>query len=167
MVNIFLGKSLRTLPFKDYKWKITTNNKPNKITFWLHCHIYYKTLGSLLSGILYDWFWQWLTWFGLLRFHPREIKHQKSMQVCNGPEIYNLFCKLRLQRLEKLLKLAIPLSSLLLKAFPDFERKYVANDKDFISMSFSCMSFRRQFSLNICPCQGNREHPICSSKINN
>lgn len=84
VVKIFLIKALKVSPFKDYKWKITTNNKPNKTTFWLHCHIYSKTLGSLHFGILYNCFWQWLTWLGLLQFHPREIKHQNLCRCVMG-----------------------------------------------------------------------------------
>lgn len=127
-------KALQCFPFRDYKWKITTNNKPNQTTLWLHCHIYYKTLGSLHFGILYNWFWQWLTEFGPLQFHPGEIKQAESSQVCNGPELYNLFCKVRLQRLEKFQKLAMPLSTQLLRVFfEDFKGNWVANWEDFIS----------------------------------
>lgn len=52
--------------------------------FKLYCHIYYKVPGSLHFGILYNWFWQWLTWFGLLLFHPREIKHQNLCRCVMG-----------------------------------------------------------------------------------
>lgn len=52
--------------------------------FKLYCQIYYKILGSLHFGILYNWFWQWLTWFGLLLFHPREIKHRNLCRCVMG-----------------------------------------------------------------------------------
>lgn len=87
MLNIFLIKTLDYFPFKDCKWKITTNNKPNKTTFWLRCHIYYKTLGSLHFGILYNWFWQWLTEFGLPQFHPGEIKQQNLRRCVMGQRL--------------------------------------------------------------------------------
>lgn len=32
---------------------------------------------------------------------PKRNKTPKTQQVCNGPEIHNLFCKVRLQRLQK------------------------------------------------------------------
>lgn len=55
-----------------------------KQQFKLYCHIYYKIPGSLHFGILYNWFWQWLTWFGLLLFHPREIKQQNLCRCVMG-----------------------------------------------------------------------------------
>lgn len=123
VVKIFLTKALEISPFKDYKWKITTNNKPNKTTFWLHCHIYYKTLGSLHSGILYNWFWQWLTWFGLLQFHPREIKHQNLCRCVMGQRFTICSAKSDFKDLKKILKLAMPLSSLLFKVFSIFQKE--------------------------------------------
>lgn len=123
VVKIFLIKDLELSLFKYYKWKITTNNKPNKTTFWLHCHIYYKTLGSLRFGILYNWFWQWLTWFGLLQFHPREIKHQNLCRCVMGQRFTICSAKSDFKDLKKILKLAKLLSSLLFKVFSIFQKE--------------------------------------------
>lgn len=122
MVKFFLIRALELSLFKYYKWKITTNNKPSKTTFWLHCHIYYKTLGSLHFGILYNWFWQWLTWFGLLQFHPREIKHQNLCRCVMGQRFTICSAKSDFKDLKKILKLAMLLSSLLFKVFSIFQK---------------------------------------------
>lgn len=122
-LNFFLRKGLELSFSKDYKWRISTNNKPNKTTFWLHCHIYYKTLGSLHFGIFYNWFWQWLTCFGLLQFHPGEIKHHDLRRCVMGQRFTICSAKSDFKDLKKILKLAMLLSSLLFKVFSIFQNE--------------------------------------------
>lgn len=77
----------RFFPHSEATIKSNTLQQITSLTkqhFKLYCHIYYKMFGSLRFDILYNWFWQWLTWFGLLQFHPREIKHQNLCRCVMG-----------------------------------------------------------------------------------
>lgn len=147
----FSDKSLRSFPFKDYKWKITTNNKLNKTTFWLHCHIYYKTLGSLHFGILYNWFWQWLTWFGLLQFHPREIKHQILCRCVMGQRFTICSAMSDFKDLKKFLSWQCFCHPYYLRYFFHVSNGIVwLVAKILPPIWLPCRFFRRQFSLHVC-----------------
>lgn len=144
MVNIFQIKALDYFPFKDYKWKVTTDNRSNKTTFWLRCHIYYKTLGSLHFGILYNWFWQWLREFGLLHFHPGEIKHQNLRRCVMGQRLTICSAKSDFKDLEKSKSWqCLYQHNYLGYFFEDFKGSWVANWEDFVSNLTFVQAFQK------------------------